>query len=82
MAGLPLPYFMAVVGMTVLPYIIFKVMLWLPSFALWYVLARSVTAINPNGHRIITSRFQFMPIGFWFKPIRFQRSQKGRVTDV
>lgn len=79
MAGLPLPYFMAVVGLTVLPFMITKVLLWLPTFAIWYFGARSITAINPNGHRLIAMRLQHLPQSFGRKPVRFQRSTKGRV---
>lgn len=82
MAGLPLPYFMAVVALTVLPFMITKSLLWLLTFGIWYFGARSITAVNPNGHRIISARLRYLPQTYGSKPVRFQRSTKGRVTDV
>jgi type IV secretory pathway VirB3-like protein len=51
--GLPMPYAMSVGGLTVLPFILFKVALWLLTLPVWYLGARIVTAINPNGHRVL-----------------------------
>ena len=82
MGGLPLPYFMAAVALTVVPFMISKSLLWLPTFGIWYFGARSVTAVNPNGHRLISMRLRHLPQSFGRKPVRFQRSTKGRVTDV
>ena len=82
MGGLPLPYFMAVVGITVLPFMIAKWLPWLLTGVIWYVGARSITAINPNGHRILATRLRHLPQSFRRKPVRFQRSTKGRVRDV
>lgn len=79
MAGLPLPYFMAVASLTVVPFMIFKSLLWLLTCVIWYVGARSITAVNPNGHRIFAARMLHLPAKFWIKPVRFTRSQKGRV---
>jgi len=82
MGGLPLPYFMAAVALTVVPFMIVKSLWWLPTFAIWYFGARSITAVNPNGHRLITARLRLLPQSFGRNPVRFQRSTKGRVTDV
>lgn len=82
MGGLPLPYFMAVVGITVLPFMITKWLPWLLTVAIWYVGARSITTINPNGHRILAARVLYLPRSFARKPVRFERSTKGRVRDV
>lgn len=48
--GLPMPYAMAVGGLTVLPFILIKAATWLLTLPVWYFGARIVTAINPNGH--------------------------------
>ena len=82
MADLPLPYFMTVVGLTVLPFMVTKALLWLPTFAIWYFGARSITAINPNGHRLIAMRLCHLPQSFGRTRVRFQRSTKGRASDV
>ncbi len=82
MGGLPLPYFMAAASLTVLPFMVTKWLPWLLTFGIWYVAARSITAINPHGHRILSARLRHLPQSFRRKPVRFQRSTKGRVTDV
>ena len=82
MQGLPLPYFMSVVGLTVMPFMITKSMLWLLTGVIWYFGARSITAVNPNGHRIVSARLLHLPLKFIRKPVRFTRSTKGRVTNV
>ena len=51
--GLPMPYAMAVGAVTVLPFILVKAALWLMTLPIWYLAARIVTAINPNGHRVL-----------------------------
>jgi type IV secretory pathway VirB3-like protein len=51
--GLPMPYAMAVGGLTVLPFILIKAAIWLLTLPLWYFGARIVTAINPNGHVVL-----------------------------
>ena len=51
--GLPMPYAMAVGGLTVLPFILIKAATWLLTLPLWYFGARIVTAINPNGHVVL-----------------------------
>jgi type IV secretory pathway VirB3-like protein len=51
--GLPLPYAMAVGGLTVLPFILIKAATWLLTLPVWYFGARIVTAINPNGHLVL-----------------------------
>lgn len=51
--GLPMPYMMAVGALTMLPFIWFKVTVWLVSGPIWYGLARLITAINPNGHKAV-----------------------------
>ena len=50
--GLPLPYFLAVGALTMFPFILFKVLIWLLTAPLWYLAARIVTAINPNIHNV------------------------------
>ncbi|MDF3855621.1 VirB3 family type IV secretion system protein [Paracoccus pantotrophus] len=52
-AGLPMPYFMAVGGLWMLPFIWFKWLPWIITLPLWYGLARAATIINPNGHRVV-----------------------------
>ncbi len=51
--GLPMPYAMAVGGLTVLPFILIKAATWLLTLPVWYFGARIVTAINPNGHTVL-----------------------------
>lgn len=51
--GLPMPYAMAVGGLTVLPFIFIKSAIWLLTLPIWYFGARIVTAINPNGHVVL-----------------------------
>ena len=51
--GLPMPYAMAVGGLTVLPFILIKAATWLLTLPVWYFAARIVTAINPNGHVVL-----------------------------
>ena len=60
--GLPMPYAMAVGGLTVLPFILFKVALWLLTLPVWYLGARIVTAINPNGHRVLAVALRKTPL--------------------
>ena len=45
--GLPLPYAMAAMALTIIPFFILKVIPWLLTGILWYGTARIVTAINP-----------------------------------
>lgn len=51
--GLPMPYAMAVGGLTVLPFILIKAATWLLTLPVWYFGARIVAAINPNGHVVL-----------------------------
>ena len=51
--GLPMPYAMAVGGLTVLPFILIKAATWLLTMPIWYFGARIFTAINPNGHVVL-----------------------------
>jgi type IV secretory pathway VirB3-like protein len=51
--GLPLPYALMVGGMSVMPFILSKVALWLLTAPLWYFGARIASAINPNGHQVL-----------------------------
>lgn len=81
-AGLPLPYFMAVMGLTVIPFMITKSLLWFLTIVIWYGAARSIVAINPNGHRIILARLQHLPMIFLIKPLQFVRSKMGRSFDL
>jgi len=53
MYGLPMPYFLAVGGLTMLPFIWVKWLPWLLTAPIWYGLAKIVTIINPNGHRVV-----------------------------
>ena len=52
--GLPLPYTLGVAAITVYPFIFSEKVWWLLTAPLWYGLARAVTAINPNGHKVVT----------------------------
>lgn len=60
--GLPMPHAMAVGGMAVLPFILFKVMTWFLTVPLWYGLARAATRINPNGHHVLSVMMQVTPM--------------------
>jgi type IV secretory pathway VirB3-like protein len=53
--GLPMPYAMAVGGLTVLPFILFKAATWLLTLPIWYLGARVATSINPNGHVVLAT---------------------------
>lgn len=82
MAGLPLPYAMAVVALWMIPFMIVK---WLPillTLPIWYFGARSITAVNPHGHRIFLARLRFVPMSFWQASVKFARSTKGLLKDV
>ena len=59
--GLPLPYFLAVGALTMFPFILFKVLIWLLTAPLWYLAARIVTAINPNIHNVAAVRLRRTP---------------------
>ena len=68
--------------LTVVPFMIAKSMWWLPTAVVWYFGARSIVAVNPNGHRILMARLQHLPMKFWTKPVQFRRSRKGRDANV
>lgn len=53
MWGIPMPYFMAVMALTVLPFIWFKLLWWPATGLLWYGLASGVTRINQSAHRVL-----------------------------
>ncbi|WP_299846908.1 VirB3 family type IV secretion system protein [uncultured Paracoccus sp.] len=53
LAGLPMPYTLAVGALVMLPFIWFKWMPWLMTGLLWYPAARIATIINPHGHRVL-----------------------------
>lgn len=83
MFGLPQPYFLAVAGLWMIPFMLSKSLLWLVvSPGLLWVAARSITAINPNAHRPFVAKLQHMPQAFGRRPVRLGRSTKGRVSDV
>ncbi len=50
--GLPLPYALAVGAFWFLPFIWFGSLLWLLSLPFFYLVARILVGINPNGHRV------------------------------
>lgn len=79
MAGLPQPYFMAVGALTVLPFMITKALPWLLTGVIWYFGARTITAINPHGHRLIVTRLRHLPRSFARRAVSFDRSGKGRL---
>ncbi len=60
--GLPMPYAMAVGGMTVLPFILAKAIWWFLTLPVWYGLARIATRINPNGHHVHSVMMQVTPM--------------------
>ncbi len=70
-AGLPMPYFLGVMFLSVLPFIVFKIMAWLLTAPLWYIAARITTAINPNLHRIWLIKLSKTPP-------RFRARKSGR----
>lgn len=53
--GLPLPYAMAAMALTIVPFFILKVIPWLLTGILWYGGARVVSAINPNAHQVLAT---------------------------
>ena len=71
--GLPMPYTMAVGALTMLPFIWFKVIAWLLTGPLWYVLARIMTAINPNGHKAVSVVMRKTP-----PPLSRRKRRAGR----
>ncbi len=58
--GLPMPYFLAVMFLTMLPFIILKFPPWLVSGPLWWLLARVTTAVNPNFHKLVLVKLQYL----------------------
>lgn len=59
--GLPLPYTMAAAALTVIPFFLLKTIPWLLTGFLWYIAARTVTAINPNAHRVLATVLRRTP---------------------
>lgn len=51
--GLPLPYTLGVAAIAVYPFIFSEKVWWLLTSPLWYGIARLITAINPNGHKVL-----------------------------
>lgn len=51
--GLPMPWFLACGGLTVMPFILFKGVAWLLTAPLWYAVARALTLANPELHRVL-----------------------------
>lgn len=52
--GLPMPYLLAAAGLTILPFFTFKVLWWLLSGPLWYLVARAICSINPQAHIVLS----------------------------
>ncbi len=50
--GLPLPYFLAVGAIILFPFMWLKIIWWLFTAPLWYLIARIIVVINPNAHRV------------------------------
>lgn len=69
--GLPMPYAMAVGGLTVLPFILIKAATWLLTLPIWYFGARIVTAINPNGHVVLGTVLLRTPEALFDKRARY-----------
>ncbi|SFA58365.1 Type IV secretory pathway, VirB3-like protein [Paracoccus halophilus] len=61
LAGLPMPYTLAVGALIMLPFIWFKWMPWLLTGLFWYPAARVAAIINPHGHRVLAVIFQRTP---------------------
>jgi len=59
--GLPLPYAMAAMALTIVPFFILKVIPWLLTGILWYGGARVVSAINPNAHQVLATTARLTP---------------------
>lgn len=59
--GLPLPYAMAAMALTIIPFFILKVIPWLLTGILWYGGARIITAINPNAHQVFATVARLTP---------------------
>lgn len=51
--GLPMPYTICVMMLTVLPFIWMDALLWALTGPVWYIAARVATAINPNGAQVL-----------------------------
>ena len=52
--GLPMPYTIGVMMLTVLPFIWMDALLWVATGPIWYIAARIATAANPNGARAVS----------------------------
>jgi type IV secretory pathway VirB3-like protein len=61
--GLPMPYALAVGAFVMVPFILFKGLWWLLTAPLWYLAARTLTAINPNVHNVIAVVLRKTPRG-------------------
>ena len=59
--GLPLPYAMAAMALTIIPFFFLKVIPWLLTGILWYGTARVITAINPNAHQVFATAARLTP---------------------
>lgn len=59
--GLPLPYAMAAMALTIIPFFILKVIPWLLTGLIWYGGARIITAINPNAHQVFATTARLTP---------------------
>jgi type IV secretion system protein VirB3 len=51
--GLPMPYTIGVMMLTVLPFIWMDALLWVATGPVWYIAARLATAANPNGAQVL-----------------------------
>ncbi|ARC38912.1 hypothetical protein A6J80_21730 (plasmid) [Paracoccus yeei] len=51
--GLPMPYTIGVMILTVLPFIWMDALLWVVTGPIWYISARIATAANPNGAQVL-----------------------------
>lgn len=60
--GLPLPYVLAVGGLIMFPFILFKLLWWLLTAPAWVLAARTLTAINPNIHAVVAVLLRHMPM--------------------
>lgn len=51
--GLPMPYMLGVGALTALPFFWTQFLGWPLTGPLWYVAARVIVAMNPNGHKAL-----------------------------
>ena len=80
--GLPMPYAMAVGGLTVMPFIITKLATWMLTAPVWYLGARAITARNPNAHRVLATILAKTPRALFKSKPRFYSETRLKRKDI